>query len=149
MRMRWPLPEKPRKYRLPLPRWPASGQPLFWQQKCSIGCWLAVCIAPTPCPRWPCRVTPPFSFYPPLSALLRHHQIAKNLTIQGPGAGLLTISGAGSRVFEIDGAATTVSLNGLSLVGGDGLWDYPAANGGYSGGHSAPGTASDGQGGAI
>src|SRR5262245_30091711 len=75
MRMRWPLPEKPRKYRLPLPRWPASGQPLFWQQKCSIGCWLAVCIAPTPCPRWPCRVTPPFSFYPPLSALLRHHLI--------------------------------------------------------------------------
>src|SRR5262252_3881312 len=45
MRMRWPLPEKPRKYRLPLPRWPASGQALFWQQKCSIGCWWAACIA--------------------------------------------------------------------------------------------------------
>src|SRR5262245_39016387 len=45
MRMRWPLPEKPRKYRLPLPRWLASGQALFWQQKCSIGCWWAACIA--------------------------------------------------------------------------------------------------------
>jgi hypothetical protein len=51
-------------------------------------------------------------------------QITKNLTIQGPGASLLTISGGsdfGSRLFEIDGAATTVSLSGLSLVGGIGV----------------------------
>src|SRR5215217_430845 len=37
MRIRWPLPDQPRKYRLPPPRLPASGQSLFWQQKSSIG----------------------------------------------------------------------------------------------------------------
>src|SRR5215471_3979495 len=38
MRMRWPRPDQPRKYRLPRPRLPWSGQSLFWQQKCSMGC---------------------------------------------------------------------------------------------------------------
>jgi predicted outer membrane repeat protein len=88
-------------------------------------------------------------------------QIAKNLTIQGPGADRLTISGGGysgslygSRVFEIDGAATTVSLSGLSLVGGIGtfanFYEPPGGGIGWSGGHTGgTGTASDGQGGAI
>jgi hypothetical protein len=48
--------------------------------------------------------------------------IAKSLTIQGPGAGQLTISGGGNggtpRVFEIDGASTNVTLNGLTITGG-------------------------------
>src|SRR5437763_1415639 len=38
MRIRLPLPDQPRKYTLPAPRFPASGHSLFWQQKCSIGC---------------------------------------------------------------------------------------------------------------
>lgn len=85
-------------------------------------------------------------------------QITKNLTIQGPGASQLTISGggyAGSRVFEIDGATTTVSLNGLSLTGGNGMVYNPYASGsgiGWSaGGNRTSGslTAYDGQGGAI
>jgi hypothetical protein len=57
--------------------------------------------------------------------------ITKNLTIQGPGAGLLTITsqtwvdGAfnthpGSRIFEVDGAGTTVALSGLTITGGGG-----------------------------
>src|SRR5205085_2296344 len=48
-------------------------------------------------------------------------QIAKSLTIQGPGAGQVTISGSndyygyyGSRIFEVDGSTTTVNLSGLS-----------------------------------
>jgi predicted outer membrane repeat protein len=76
-------------------------------------------------------------------------QIAKNLTIQGPGASLLTISGGGSRVFEIDGAATAVNLSGLSITGGNGLAIAPSATGGWSTGGHTSGTASDGQGGAI
>jgi hypothetical protein len=80
-------------------------------------------------------------------------QITKNLTILGPGADRLTISGAGSRVFEIDGAATTVTLRGLSITGGNGrLSTYTLSGGGigYGGGNSGtPGTASDGQGGAV
>jgi hypothetical protein len=83
-------------------------------------------------------------------------QIARNLSIQGPGAGLLSISGGGafgSRVFEIDGTATTVNLSGLSLIDGNGL-HYPYTPGGGvgwgGGGQSGgTGTASDGQGGAI
>ena len=57
--------------------------------------------------------------------------INKNLTIQGPGGGLLTIEsqswvdGAlnshwGSRIFEVDGAGTTVALTGLTITGGGG-----------------------------
>jgi hypothetical protein len=81
-------------------------------------------------------------------------QITRNLTIQGPGASLLTISGGsdfGSRLFEIEGAATTVSLSGLSLVGGIGVaYDPDNPNVGWGGGHSGgTGRASDGQGGAI
>jgi hypothetical protein len=52
--------------------------------------------------------------------------INKNLTIKGPGAGLLTItsipwvdslftSRPGSRVFEVDGANTTFTLSGLTI----------------------------------
>jgi predicted outer membrane repeat protein len=84
-------------------------------------------------------------------------QIAKNLTIQGPGAGLLTISGDGnvSRIFEVDGATTNVTLSGLSLVNGNGMAFNPFAGGtgvGWSGGGnhtSTSPTAQDGQGGAI
>src|SRR5262249_47808179 len=64
-------------------------------------------------------------------------QITKNLTIRGPGAGLLTISGGGSsRVFEVDGAGTIVTLNGLTISNGDGI----------AGGSAQP---SDGLGGGI
>jgi predicted outer membrane repeat protein len=84
-------------------------------------------------------------------------QIAKNLTIQGPGAGQLTINGGGSvgsRVFEVDGAATAVSLSGLSITGGNGVSYSPSttANTGWSaGGNHTSGTVTvyDGQGGAI
>ena len=54
--------------------------------------------------------------------------IAKNLTIQGPGAGLLTISGGrgvtsinGVRVFEVEFHAT-VTLSGLTITGGGGTF---------------------------
>jgi hypothetical protein len=54
--------------------------------------------------------------------------INKNLTIQGPGAGLLTISafnplsgGDSSRLFEVDGALTNVSLSGLTISNGNGV----------------------------
>jgi parallel beta-helix repeat protein len=47
--------------------------------------------------------------------------IANNVTIQGPGAGLLTISGAdSSRVFEV-AANVTASLSGLTITNGDGV----------------------------
>src|SRR5262249_6015550 len=66
--------------------------------------------------------------------------IAKNLTIQGPGADRLTISGAGSRVFEIDGAATAVNLSGLSITGGTGLSYYDTSRStGWGGGGRAGG----------
>jgi hypothetical protein len=52
--------------------------------------------------------------------------IAKNLTIQGPGAGLLTINGGrqiinatGSRVFAVE-KHTNVTLSGLTITGGGG-----------------------------
>jgi fibronectin-binding autotransporter adhesin len=48
--------------------------------------------------------------------------INKNLTIQGPGAGLLAIDGGGnhgSRIFDV-GSAATVTLSGLTLRNGDG-----------------------------
>jgi hypothetical protein len=78
--------------------------------------------------------------------------IAKNLTIQGPGADRLTVSGAGSRVFEIDGAATSVNLSGLSITGGTGLFEYDTSGTtGWGGGGQTGGTATaaDGHGGAI
>jgi hypothetical protein len=53
--------------------------------------------------------------------------ITKNLTIKGPGAGLLTVRSSydpsgvpGSRVFEVDGANTTVTLSGLTISNGTG-----------------------------
>jgi hypothetical protein len=89
--------------------------------------------------------------------------ISKNLTIQGPGSGLLTINGGGyngSRVFEIDGAATSVTLTGLTITGGGGVLDYPyiPSGGGIGwsgGGHTSGGSTSggvtvyDGEGGAV
>jgi hypothetical protein len=60
--------------------------------------------------------------------------ITKNLTIQGPGAGLLTISGnynplslTGFRVFEVDGVTATIA--GLTISNG-----YGARNGTGGGG---------------
>jgi hypothetical protein len=81
--------------------------------------------------------------------------ISQNLTIQGPGAGLLKIYGSGCRLFEIDGAATTVNLSGLSLDYGNGMAFDPFANGGGIGwGGGGPSsttvdTPADGHGGAI
>jgi hypothetical protein len=53
--------------------------------------------------------------------------IAKNLTIQGPGAGLLTINGGrqiinatGSRVFAVE-KHINVTLSGLTITGGGGI----------------------------
>jgi hypothetical protein len=76
--------------------------------------------------------------------------INKNLTIQGPGAGLLTIASQpylngifepvnGSRIFEVDGAGTTVAISGLTLTQGGGT----KLGGGYTG------NPYDGYGGAI
>jgi hypothetical protein len=76
--------------------------------------------------------------------------INKNLTIQGPGAGLLTITSQtwvdggfntqpGSRIFEVDGAGTTIAISGLTLTGGGGT----RIGGGFSG------YPNDGCGGAI
>ncbi len=52
-------------------------------------------------------------------------EINKNLTIRGPGAGLLAVSGnrtslaGGSRVFGVD-AGTTVAISGLTITNGNG-----------------------------
>jgi hypothetical protein len=52
-------------------------------------------------------------------------EINKNLTIQGPGAGLLAISGNNqSRVFQVD-AGTNVTISGLTIEGGVGQSDPP------------------------
>jgi hypothetical protein len=82
--------------------------------------------------------------------------IAKNLTIQGPGASQLTISGGYySRIFEVDGATTNANLSGLSLVNGAGAVDDPFLYGdgiGWSGGGNSSSTTDspvDGHGGAI
>jgi hypothetical protein len=76
-----------------------------------------------------------FSIIGRINLTLGHITINKNLTITGPGAGLLTIdaagndptpdqnNGDGSRVFDIGDnisfAVTNVSVSGLSLTGGD------------------------------
>jgi predicted outer membrane repeat protein len=50
--------------------------------------------------------------------------ITTSMAINGPGASQLTISGDHlSRVFEIDGAATKVTLSGLTITDGSGLYD--------------------------
>jgi hypothetical protein len=69
--------------------------------------------------------------------------IDKNLTIAGPGSGLLTISGGGgSRVFEVDSGAVT--LSGLTISGGTGERSSSGSDPyiGYGGGilNLAPGT---------
>jgi hypothetical protein len=58
----------------------------------------------------------------------RDLEINKNLTIQGPGAGLLAISGAiagnsVSRVFQVD-AGANVTISGLTIEGGNGMKFY-------------------------
>jgi len=53
-------------------------------------------------------------------------EVNKNLTIQGPEAGLLAISGGtyyGSRVFQVD-AGATVTISGLTIEDGHGNADY-------------------------
>jgi hypothetical protein len=77
-------------------------------------------------------------------------EINKNLTIQGPGAGLLAIDGSAnlyagsvaSRVFQVD-AGASVSISGLTIEGGNGmkgidygnLFDFtPDTYDGYGGG---------------
>jgi hypothetical protein len=85
-----------------------------------------------------------------LSATNGELQIARNLTIQGPGASQLTISGGfNSRVFEVDGSTTSVTLSGVSIIDGIGTAFYPYGNTGWSGGNKSGTTAQDGQGGAI
>jgi parallel beta-helix repeat protein len=66
--------------------------------------------------------------------------INKNLTIQGPGAGLLTVTSTGwdhldaSRIFEVDGAGTTATLSGMTISNGIGVRfsnGYPFGGGDY------------------
>ena len=57
--------------------------------------------------------------------------IKKNLTIQGPGAGLLTVTSTGSydtgsRIFEVDYAGTTASLSGMTISNGNSYSRNPA-----------------------
>jgi hypothetical protein len=58
-------------------------------------------------------------------------EINKNLTIQGPGLGLLAINGGGfyngSRVFQVD-AQTNVTISGLTIEGGIGFKYGPTNN---------------------
>jgi hypothetical protein len=57
-------------------------------------------------------------------------EINKNLTIQGPGAGLLAIQGDGARVFKVD-AGANVTISGLTIEGGGGVasWEVPITAG--------------------
>ena len=66
--------------------------------------------------------------------------INKNLTIQGPAAGLLTVTSTGwghldaSRIFEVDGAGTTATLSGMTISNGIGVRfynGYPFGGGDY------------------
>jgi hypothetical protein len=59
-------------------------------------------------------------------------EINKNLTIQGPGAGLLAINGGAfagvqTRVFQVD-AGANVTISGLTIEGGNGLSYYSNNN---------------------
>jgi hypothetical protein len=60
-----------------------------------------------------------------------HLEINKDLTIKGPGAGLLAINGGGgfysSRVFQAD-ANTNVTISGLTIEGGTGEKYGPSGN---------------------
>jgi hypothetical protein len=59
-------------------------------------------------------------------------EINKNLTIQGPGAGLLAISGDGrSRVFQVD-AGANVTISGLTIERGNSLAATPYLAGDYT-----------------
>jgi hypothetical protein len=50
-------------------------------------------------------------------------EVTQDLTIQGPGAGLLAISGNGaSRIFEFGGDGTTFAVSGLTLENGSALY---------------------------
>jgi hypothetical protein len=70
--------------------------------------------------------------------------INENLTIQGPGAGLLTVYGNSmSRVFQVDVGAN-VAISGLGIAGGDGVASYYGGPSGYP----TP-AAYDGSGGGI
>jgi hypothetical protein len=56
--------------------------------------------------------------------------VSKSLTIQGPGASQLTVSGNNaSRVFRI-GSGTTVTLDGLTVTGGNGTSTFDSGRGG-------------------
>jgi hypothetical protein len=60
-------------------------------------------------------------------------EINQNLTIQGPGAGILTIYGNSlSGVFKVD-AGANVTISGLKLGGGDGEASYYSGNRGFGG----------------
>lgn len=61
--------------------------------------------------------------------------ITKNLTIQGPGAGLLTVTSRGltstgqpsygsSRIFEVEGYVTNATLTGMTITNGDAFRYY-------------------------
>ncbi len=58
-------------------------------------------------------------------------EINKNLTIQGPGAGLLAIYGNDlSRVFQVD-AGANVTISGLTIGGGDGVASHYGGPSGF------------------
>jgi hypothetical protein len=60
-------------------------------------------------------------------------EINKNLTIQGPGAGLLSIYGVDcTRIFQVD-AGANVTISGLKIEGGNAVASYNNG-GGYTGG---------------
>jgi hypothetical protein len=57
-------------------------------------------------------------------------EINKNLTIQGPGAGLLTVYGNNeSRVFQVD-AGASVTISGLKIGGGNAVASFSAISNG-------------------
>jgi len=81
---------------------------------------------------------PPPPSVPTITLTSGELDLAKNLTIQGPGASLLKIyaSGTNERAFEVDQTAT-VALSGLTIAGTSSAWaSYPAAApwDGYGGG---------------
>jgi hypothetical protein len=68
-------------------------------------------------------------------------EINKNLTIQGPGAGLLTVDGGNqTRVFQVD-AGASVTISGLTIGDGNGKV--------YSYGYGGNAEQNDGEGGGI